>query len=67
MWIARYYQSEEPNTCLISSGFCSMGFALPGAMGAQCAPPDRRILAICGDAGFLRNVQDLETAAASSL
>jgi len=62
MWVARYYQCEEPNTCLISSGFCSMGFALPGAMGAQYAAPESRVLAICGDAGFLMNVQDLETA-----
>ncbi len=62
MWIARYYQCEEPNTCLISNGFCSMGFALPGAIGAKLAHPDRRVLAICGDAGFLMNVQDLETA-----
>ncbi len=63
MWIARYYQCEEPNTCLISNGFCSMGFALPGAIGAKIAHPDRNVLAICGDAGFLMNVQDIETAA----
>lgn len=63
MWISRYYQCEEPNTCLISNGFCSMGFALPGAIGAKIAHPDRNVLAICGDAGFLMNVQDLETAA----
>ncbi len=62
MWISRYYQCEEPNTCLISNGFCTMGFALPGAMGARIALPDRKVLAICGDAGFLMNVQDLETA-----
>ena len=61
MWIARYYQCETANTCLISNGFCSMGFALPGAMGAKLAHPDRRVLAIAGDAGFLMNVQDLET------
>ena len=61
MWIARYYQCETPNTCLISNGFCSMGFALPGALGAKIAQPDVRVLAICGDAGFLMNVQDLET------
>ena len=61
MWIARYYQCETANTCLISNGFCSMGFALPGAMGAKVAHPDRRVLAIAGDAGFLMNVQDLET------
>lgn len=63
MWIARYYQSEEPNTCLISNGFCSMGFALPGAIGAKFAQPDCRVLAICGDGGFLMNVHELETAA----
>ena len=62
MWISRYYQCQEPNTCLISNGFCSMGFALPGAMGAKLAQPERRVLGICGDAGFLMNVQDLETA-----
>jgi len=62
MWIARYYQCHEPNTCLIPNGFCSMGFALPGAIAASFVSPDRRILAICGDAGFLMNVQEMETA-----
>lgn len=62
MWISRYYQCDTPNTCLISNGFCSMGFALPGAIGAKFAKPDQRVLAICGDAGFMMNVQDLETA-----
>ncbi|MDD9925078.1 MAG: acetolactate synthase large subunit, partial [Rhodospirillaceae bacterium] len=61
MWISRYYQCDTANTCLISNGFCSMGFALPGGMGSQIALPDRKVLAICGDAGFLMNVQDLET------
>jgi len=63
MWIARHYQCEEANTCLISNGFCSMGFALPGAISAKFARPDRRVLAICGDAGFLMSLQDIETAA----
>ena len=62
MWIARYYQCETPNTCMISNGFCSMGFALPGAIGAKLSYPDRRVMAICGDGGFMMNVQDLETA-----
>ena len=62
MWIARYYHCDEPNTCLISNGFCSMGFALPGAIGAKIAHPERNVLAICGDGGFMMNVQDLETA-----
>jgi len=62
MWVSRYYQSYEPNTCLISNGFCSMGFALPGAIGAKIAHPELKVGFICGDAGFLMNVQDLETA-----
>ena len=62
MWIARHYQCHEPNTCLIPNGFCSMGFALPGAIAADIVHPDRRILSICGDAGFLMNVQEMETA-----
>ena len=62
MWIARHYQCHEPNTCLIPNGFCSMGFALPGSIAASLVAPDRRILAICGDAGFMMNVQEMETA-----
>ena len=62
MWIARHYHCHEPNTCLIPNGFCSMGFALPGAVAANLVFPDRRVLAICGDAGFLMNVQEMETA-----
>lgn len=62
MWIARHYHCHEPNTCLIPNGFCSMGFALPGAIAAALVHPDRRILGISGDAGFLMNVQEMETA-----
>jgi len=62
MWIARHYHCHEPNTCLIPNGFCSMGFALPGAIAASLIHPDRRILGIAGDAGFLMNVQEMETA-----
>ncbi len=62
MWVARYYQCYEPNTCLISNGFCTMGFALPGSIGAKIAFPDRRVVSVNGDAGFLMNLQDLETA-----
>ncbi len=67
MWIGRYFQCDEPNTCLISNGFCSMGFALPGAMAAKIVFPERRVLAVCGDAGVLMNIQDLETAARRQL
>ena len=62
MWIARHYQCHRPNTCLIPNGFCSMGFALPGAIAASLVYPQRRILAISGDAGFLMNLQEMETA-----
>lgn len=62
MWIARHFQCNEPNTCLIPNGFCSMGFALPGAIAASIVHPDRNILAISGDAGFMMNMQEMETA-----
>ena len=62
MWIAREYNCSKPNTCLISNGFCTMGFALPGSMGAKMAFPEKKVLSINGDAGFLMNVHDLETA-----
>ncbi len=62
MWIARYYQCHQPNTCLIPNGFCSMGFALPGVIAANLVYPDRKVLAICGDGGFMMNVQEMETA-----
>ncbi len=62
MWVARQYHCHEPNTCLIPNGFCSMGFALPGAIAAALVHPDRRILGIAGDGGFLMNVQEMETA-----
>jgi acetolactate synthase-1/2/3 large subunit len=62
LWIARMYCAMEPNTCIISNGFASMGIALPGAIGAKLLYPDRRILAVCGDGGFLMNCQEMETA-----
>jgi acetolactate synthase-1/2/3 large subunit len=62
MWIARYYHCHTPNGCLIPNGFCSMGFALPGAIAASLIEPDRKIMGIAGDAGFLMNVQEMETA-----
>lgn len=62
LWVGRYYQCDEPNTCLIPNGFCSMGFALPGAIAAKMVHPEKRVLALCGDGGFLMNVQELETA-----
>ena len=62
MWIARQYQCHEPNTCLIPNGFCSMGFSLPGAVAASLVSPDKKVLSISGDAGFMMNMQEMETA-----
>lgn len=62
MWMARMYQAEKPNTCIISNGFASMGIALPGAIAAQFAYPDHKAVAVCGDAGFMMNNQEIETA-----
>lgn len=62
MWVARMYQAEAPNTCLISNGFAAMGIALPGCIAAQLVDPTRKVVAVTGDAGFLMNSQEIETA-----
>jgi len=62
IWIGRDYPCYEPRTCLISNGFASMGFSVPGAIAAKLVHPDRRVLAVTGDGGFMMNSQELETA-----
>lgn len=62
LWISKIYQTLEPNTCLIPNGFASMGFALPGAIAAKLVYPNKTIVAMTGDGGFLMNVQEIETA-----
>ena len=62
MWMARMYQAEQPNTCIISNGFASMGIGVPGAIAAKLVFPDRTVLTVTGDAGFLMNSQEIETA-----
>lgn len=62
MWMARMYQAERPNTCIISNGFASMGIGVPGAIAAKLAYPDRTALTVTGDAGFMMNSQEIETA-----
>jgi acetolactate synthase-1/2/3 large subunit len=62
MWLARHYHCERPNTCLISNGFAAMGIALPGAIAAKLVAPERRVVAVTGDGGFMMNMQELETA-----
>ena len=64
MWVARHFHCHDPNTCLIPNGYCSMGFALPGAIAANLVFPNRRVLAIAGDGGFLMNVQEMESGGA---
>ncbi|UQB41536.1 acetolactate synthase large subunit [Thiomicrospira microaerophila] len=62
MWMARMYNAQAPNTCIISNGFASMGIALPGAIAAKLAKPEQVAVAVTGDAGFLMNCQEIETA-----
>jgi acetolactate synthase-1/2/3 large subunit len=62
MWMARLYPTYQPNTCLVSNGLATMGFAVPGALGVKLARPRRRVLAVTGDGGFLMNSQEIETA-----
>ncbi|MGO9568774.1 MAG: acetolactate synthase large subunit [Desulfomonilaceae bacterium] len=62
LWMARLYPTYRPNTCLISNGLSTMAFAFPGGIAAKLAFPERKVLAVAGDAGFLMNSQELETA-----
>jgi acetolactate synthase-1/2/3 large subunit len=62
MWVAKFYPVYGNNTLLISNGFASMGFALPAAIGAKLLYPQKKVVAVCGDGGFLMNVQEVETA-----
>lgn len=62
MWIARHYHCARPNTCLISNGFASMGIAIPGGVAAKLVYPNRKVVAVTGDGGFMMNCQELETA-----
>ena len=62
MWMARQYHCSRPNTCLISNGFAAMGIAIPGALAAKLVHPQRQVVAVTGDGGFMMNMQELETA-----
>jgi acetolactate synthase I/II/III large subunit len=62
MWMARHYHCDRPNTCIISNGFAAMGIAIPGAIAAKLVAPDRKVVAVTGDGGFMMNCQELETA-----
>ncbi len=62
LWMARMFRCEKPNTCIISNGFASMGIAVPGAIAAKLVHPERGVVAVTGDAGFMMNSQEIETA-----
>ena len=62
MWIARMYPCYVPNTTIISNGLASMGIALPGAIAAKLLYPEKNVIAISGDGGFMMNSQEIETA-----
>src|SRR3712207_485227 len=62
IWFARNYRSRMANTLLLDNALATMGAGLPSAMMAAMLYPDRRVLAVCGDGGFMMNSQELETA-----
>jgi len=62
LWMARLFPTEWANTVVISNGLASMGIAVPGALAAKLAYPERRVVAVTGDGGFLMNAQEIETA-----
>ncbi|MBA3301521.1 MAG: acetolactate synthase large subunit [Thermoleophilaceae bacterium] len=62
LWIGRMFPAYEPNTVLIANGLAGMGFALPAAIGAKLVHPERHVVTVSGDGGFLMNCQELETA-----
>src|SRR5437870_2832319 len=62
LWIGRMFPAYEPNTVLIANGLAGMGFAVPAAFAAKLVHPQRKVVAVNGDGGFLMNCQELETA-----
>jgi acetolactate synthase I/II/III large subunit len=62
IWYARYYRSLHPNTLLLDNALATMGAGLPSAMAAAMVYPQRKVVAVCGDGGFMMNSQELETA-----
>ena len=62
IWFARNYTAYHPNTVLLDNALASMGAGLPSAMASNMVYPDRKVMAICGDGGFMMNSQEIETA-----
>ena len=63
MWEAQYYKHEEPRSLITSGGLGTMGFALPAAMGAKLACPEKEVWVIAGDGGFQMTAAELSTIA----
>src|SRR5690554_692813 len=62
LWFARNYMTYRPNTVLLDNALAAMGAGLPSAMASAMVHPERKVMAICGDGGFMMNSQELETA-----
>ena len=62
IWFARNYKAHQPNTVLLDNALATMGAGLPSAMASRLVYPDRKVMAVCGDGGFMMNSQELETA-----
>ena len=62
IWFARNYRTHVANTLLLDNALATMGAGLPSAMMAAILYPDRRVMAVCGDGGFMMNTQEMETA-----
>jgi acetolactate synthase-1/2/3 large subunit len=62
IWFARNYRANAPNTVLLDNALATMGAGLPSAMAARLVYPKRKVMAICGDGGFMMNSQEMETA-----
>jgi len=62
IWFGRYYRCREPNTMLLDNALATMGAGLPSGMAAKIVFPDRKVVAVSGDGGFMMNSQELETA-----
>jgi len=62
IWFARYYRCRRPNTLLLDNALATMGAGLPSAIGAKIVHPERHVVAVAGDGGFMMNSQEIETA-----
>jgi acetolactate synthase-1/2/3 large subunit len=62
IWFARNYRTHVANTLLLDNALATMGAGLPSAIAAKLLHPRRRVMAVCGDGGFMMNSQELETA-----